>query len=309
MVVVNNIEGINKEPNTVLTVGTFDGVHLGHKKIIEFLVDIAKKTSSRSVIVTFEPHPRMVLVDKKSIGILTTLEEKISLFENLGVNIVLVINFNKDFASLSSDEFLQNFLLNKIGLKEIIIGHDHKFGKDRDGDEAKVKHFAVMNNFKVTPIEPVQIDGVTVSSTIIRNYLLSGEVALANKLLGRNYSFSGEVVVGDKRGRTIGFPTINIEVGNAGKILPSTGVYAVKVFWNKHIFNGVMNIGKRPTFKNSGEIITEINLFNFDKDIYGEKVTVEVVEKIREEKKFSSIKDLVEQINKDKEKSLKILIN
>jgi riboflavin kinase/FMN adenylyltransferase len=307
--VISDLNNIKKDNNTTLTVGTFDGIHLGHKKIISTLVALAKQNSRRSLVITFEPHPRTVLDANNSIKIITSLDEKIELIRQLGVDNLLVINFTKEFAHLTSDEFFREIVINKVGVKEIIIGHDHKFGRDRIGNESKIRELSSKFNFTVTPVEPVTYENIIISSTKIRNYLSTGEISSANKLLGRAFVYRGKVVLGNKRGRTIGFPTANLASINKFKILPAAGVYAVKVLWNSCWYNGMMNIGMRPTFNDFNEIITEVNIFDFDKDIYGEILTVEILFMLREEKKFSSVNELTAQIRMDKETSIKILNN
>jgi riboflavin kinase/FMN adenylyltransferase len=307
MVVYSDYNKITRVENTILTVGTFDGIHLGHQKIIKTLVEKSKANNMRELVITFEPHPRKIVGKDNSIKILTTLDEKIELLSKLGVNNLLVINFTKEFSQLTADKFFQNIIIDKIGLKEIIIGHDHKFGKDRNGDEAKVSEIGKDFNFNVTPVEAVKIDSLTISSTLIRNCLLKGNVKDANKYIGRNYSLTGVVVTGDKRGKSLGYPTANIQTDNDDKMLPGIGIYAVKVQWNSLNLKGVMSIGMRPTFKDSNQIVVEVYIFDFDKNIYGEKLKVEVIERIREEKKFSSVDELIKEIKIDIKKSLEIL--
>ncbi len=300
---ISEIEGVCK---AVVTVGTFDGIHKGHIDIIKFVVDEAVKEKSESFVVTFEPHPRLVVSKKFDIGILTAFEEKAALFENLNVQNLLVVNFNSEFADISHEEFVKTYLVDKINASHIVIGHDHKFGKGRSGDENKLLFLSNQLNFKLTVIPAVYAGGLEVSSTKIRNALTAGNLAEANILLGRYYSLKGLVVEGVQRGREIGFPTANIEPLNKNKLIPQKGVYAVKCSISGENYSGVLNIGRRPTFENQDKIFIELHIFDFTQDIYGKPVDLEFVERIRDEKKFNSINELVEQINFDIKKAKQI---
>ena len=297
------------DKNTVITLGTFDGIHAGHKKIIEEVVARSSFYGGRNFLITFDPHPRSIVSKDYKIQILSTLEEKLKLLESLGIQNVLVIKFTKKFSQLTANEFFQRYVLKGIGIQEIVIGHDHHFGKGRDGDENKLRELGRANDFKVTPVDAITIDPITVSSTKIRNLLNVGDIKTANLLLDRYYSFGGKVVEGDKRGRDLGFPTANIEPENHDKLLPAIGIYAVEFFIDNDTkkYTGVMSIGKRPTFYNDGELTTEVFIFDFDDDIYGSEVTVNVVDRIRGEEKFSSAEDLVNQMKKDVEAGVEIL--
>lgn len=307
MDVIFGLDEIYRDTNSFVTIGTFDGLHAGHKRIIEKLKEKAALAGGRSVVITFDPHPRTLFQNADPVKLLTTLEEKIELFGKTGIDVLWVIKFTREFASLSSEEFVKSYLVEKLGVKEIIIGHDHRFGKGRDGDEAKLRQIGEAYGFTVTPVEPVEVNGVTASSSKVRKALTEGDVKLANSYLGRNYLLRGEVVVGERRGRVLGFPTAN--VGNIAewKLVPAIGVYAVKVIVDGEELKGVINIGKRPTFNTGSDVIPEVHILNFDKDIYGKKIEIQFVERLRGEKKFSSKEELIEQINTDKEKSLKIL--
>jgi len=300
---ISEIEGAGK---SVVTVGTFDGIHKGHVDIIKFVVDEAEKDKAENFVVTFEPHPRLVVSKKFDIGILTAFEEKAALFEKLNVQNLLVVNFNNEFADISHEEFVKSYLVDKINASHIVIGHDHKFGKGRSGDENKLLHLANQLNFRLTVIPAVYADGLEVSSTKIRNALTSGNLTDANKLLGRYYSLKGLVVEGVQRGREIGFPTANIEPLNKSKLIPMNGVYAVKCSISGEKYSGVLNIGKRPTFENQDKVFIELHIFDFEQDIYGKPVELEFVERIRDEKKFNLVNELVEQINFDIKKAKQI---
>lgn len=300
---ISEIEGVGK---AVVTVGTFDGLHKGHIDIIKFVVDEAEKGNSESFVVTFEPHPRLVVSNKYDIGILTAFEEKAALFEKLNVQNLLVVNFNSEFAEMSYEDFVKSYLVGKINAGHIVIGHDHKFGKGRSGDENKLLQLSKQLGFKLTVIPAVYAAGIEVSSTKIRNALTSGSISEANALLGRNYSLKGIVVEGVQRGREIGFPTANIEPLNKSKLIPASGVYAVKCLIEPQVYTGVLNIGKRPTFESHDKVHIEMHIFNFEQDIYGKPVDLEFVERIRDEQKFNSANELTEQINLDIKKAKQI---
>ena len=294
---------------SVVTIGTFDGVHIGHKAIIEKLKEQAKKLNCESVIITFSPHPRMVVNNDSKILLLTTLEEKKELIEKLGVDKLYVINFTKDFAKKTYQEFLTETIVLKNKAKHLIIGYDHKFGKDRAGDKTNLMELTKENNIGITIVNPQEINGMVVSSTKIRNALLDGNLELANTMLGRNYKVKGKVIEGSKRGRTLGFPTANIEPYEKNKLLPQNGVYLVKVFLENREYPGVLNIGLRPTFNNRVEPIAEVHLLDFNQDIYGMEISIEFIKRLRDEKKFNSKEELITQIKKDIKEVRKILKN
>jgi riboflavin kinase/FMN adenylyltransferase len=307
MHIYRKLSEVPKDINTVLTVGTFDGVHLGHQDIFKRLKQSADANGFRSVVITFDPHPRSVVSRNFELKLLTTFEEKVDVLSKFVIDALVVINFTEEFSRLTSEEFIVDCIIEKVGLSEFIIGHDHKFGKGRDGDETLLRTLSAKYGFKVTVVKPVLTGDLTISSTIVRNALLEGNIHLANNILGRNYSFSGSIVTGATRGRILGFPTANIKVDRADKLIPQTGVYAVecKVI-NRRVF-GVMNIGFRPTFEDDGDLVIEVHLFNFDNDIYDEKIEVKLVERIRDEKKFESKEELIYQIGVDKRKAIQVL--
>ena len=306
MQVFNSIKDLTKNKNTILTLGTFDGIHPGHLKIIDKLVDCSKEKGCRNVVITFHPHPRTVLVAGNDVKMLTTQEERKDLLEKHGVENFLTISFTKEFASLTAEEFIYDYLINGIGLSEIVLGHDHHFGKDRSGNVELLKKIGAKENFTVTTIDAFYINNEVVSSTKIRNALIEGDLKKANTLLGRNYSFSGTVVGGDKRGRELGFPTANIKLSSQEKLLPAIGIYAVRVLLENEKHIGLLSIGKRPTFYDAGDLVTEVYIYNFNREIYDEVVTIELVERLRGEEKFNSAEDLINQMNKDKENGLNI---
>jgi len=288
---------------SVITEGTFDGLHLGHKKIIEKLTSTAREHKLRKVIVTFEPHPRLVLNSKNKQGgirILTTLEEKISLFKSLQIDKLIIINFTEKFATTSATEFYRKYLIEKIGLSYLVVGYDHMFGRNREGSFVTLKSIAKDYKFEVIKVNEFRQGGNIVSSSLIRKYLSELKVKEAAELLGRNYSISGKIIYGEKRGIKIGFPTANLKPDIQEKLIPGNGVYLVKVYLNHNYYFGMMNVGFRPTVNSGKNIFLETHIFDFDKDVYGETMKVEFLEYIREERKFDSLDKLKEQIEKDK---------
>jgi riboflavin kinase/FMN adenylyltransferase len=307
MKVYYNINDFKQLSNAVVTIGTFDGVHKGHQKILSRLVKLASEKKGETVVLTFWPHPRQVLnPESKDIKVLSTVQEKINLLASHHIDHLLIIPFNKEFSELSSDEFVEFVLVNKIGTKQLIIGYDHKFGKNREGGLDQLKACSSKYGFEVEEISREDIKDVGISSTIIRKTLLEGDVKTANEYLGRPYSFSGIVMQGKQLGRTIGFPTANITMNDSSKLIPADGVYAVMVNIEGGVFKGMMNIGFRPTVNGKDRVI-EVNIFDFKKDIYGMELRIDLIAYLRKEEKYSSIDILKEQLYKDKEASLQIL--
>ena len=305
MIVYNNIESFSTLSIGVTTIGIFDGVHIGHKKILKSIVDKAVEIGGESVVVTFWPHPRIVLVNDTSLKLLNTIEEKIKLIEASGVNHLIIIPFTKEFSAMSAHEFSKEYLSEKIGTKQLFIGYDHRFGRNKEGGFDYLKANSFLYGFEVQEILRQDIDNLAVSSTRIRESIESGDVELANELLGHSYSLEGKVVKGRQLGRQLGFPTANISIVSENKILPKYGVYAVQLeFEAKHYF-GMLNIGIKPTFGDLAPTI-EVNIFDFQEDIYNKELCVLFVKRIRAEQKFASIDDLKEQLKLDKEACLKI---
>lgn len=302
------LDDATRNLNTVLTVGTFDGVHEGHKVLIKAVVDRADKQSSRSVIVTFDPHPRDIInPGSDGIKLLSTLPERCELLADLGIDEMIVIPFDRDFSLLSSEEFIRDIIYEKIGVKEFIIGYDHQFGKDREGTIETVRGLGDELGFTANVISRQEVENQTVSSTSIRKALQEeGDAEKAAKFLGRYYILHGNVVHGEKRGNKIGFPTANIHADKAKKIIPKIGVYAVWIRVNTTYYPGMMNIGRRPTFDGE-ELTMEAHIFDFHENIYGKEVQVQFVKRLREEKKFSGIEDLKDQLKKDQAEAEDIL--
>ncbi|MFZ4613628.1 MAG: bifunctional riboflavin kinase/FAD synthetase [Bacteroidia bacterium] len=299
MKIFQGLEELEQFVFPVVTTGTFDGIHFGHKKILNRLKEIAQKCGGETVVITFYPHPRMVLFpDDNDIKLLSSQEEKIMLLEKLGIDNLVIIPFSKEFSRLTSLDFVRNILVNKIGTKKLVIGYDHHYGKNREGSFEHLLEFGPVYGFDVEEIPEQDIDEVAVSSSKIRNSLLEGNVELANTFLERKYSLSGSVFKGDQVGRTLGFPTANINIAFPHKLIPAFGVYLVEVLVENKKYFGALNIGIRPTLINKKPQI-EVYIFEFDEEIYGKEVEVLFIKKIRNEQKFSSLEELKNQIQLD----------
>ena len=306
MKVYRHIDEINHDSNTIITIGTFDGIHLGHQEIIKKLFERSRYHKGRSFLITFHPHPRKVVSKSNNIKILSTPDEKISILEKMGLENLFIINFTPEFSQQSPASFINDFLIRKIGLREIVVGHDHKFGKGREGTFETLESLSKSLKFEMSIVDEFKVNNEPVNSTKIRNALSQGDVRKANSFLGREYIFTGKVIEGDKRGRELGYPTANILLDDADKLLPGLGIYAACVIIDNEKFPGLLSIGKRPTFYDNGEIIPEVYIYDFDRNIYNKKIAVAVIDKIRDEEKFSSPEDLINQMNKDREAGIKI---
>lgn len=305
--VYTNIEDFKSIPNPVVTTGTFDGVHLGHQKIISRLKEIAKAENGETVLLTFYPHPRMVLFpDDNELKMINTQQEKIALLEQYGIDHLIIYPFTKEFSRLTSVEFVRNILVNTIQTKRLVIGYNHHFGRNREGSFEHLKEYGPLYGFDVEEIPAKDIDSIEISSTKIRNALLSGDVKTATNYLGHSFSITGKVVGGKKLGRTIGYPTANIDINDKYKIIPADGVYAVNVIHDGKILEGMLNIGNNPTVEGKGRSI-EVNIFNFDKEIYGDDATIIFIERLRDEVTFNGLEQLKEQLSKDKENAIQAL--
>lgn len=303
---ISNLPSFNK---AVLTIGSFDGVHLGHQTILQQLTGAAKAIGGTSVVISFFPHPKLFLEQnhEKPITLLNTIAEKAELMEQSGVDHLVLVPFTADFAAMEAEAYISEFLLKLFHPHTIIIGHDHRFGKNRNGDFMLMKCCGDKHGFQVLEIPEYIINNIGISSTTIRKKLTSGDVKGANELLGYPYSFTGTVIKGNQIGRTIGFPTANLSVEDDWKLIPSNGVYAVSgLISNKESFTGMMNIGTRPTFEGTERSI-EVHIFEFNKEIYQEGMTVNILQKIREEIKFSSVDELQVQLHADKTTCLELL--
>ena len=303
MKIYNSITDFVTEKKTVATLGTFDGVHIGHRKIIEKLLQSAIDTDSESLILTFFPHPRMVLQDSSEIQLLNTPSEKIRLLAATGLDNLIIHPFDEAFSRLTAEEFVSQILVEQFNIGKIIIGHDHRFGRNRTANIDDLIVYGQQFGFEVEQISAQEIDEVSVSSTKIRNALLEGNITLANEYLGYHYMLSGTVVEGRKLGRTIGYPTANIHIAENYKLIPKTGVYIIRSVIAGNIVSGMMNIGTNPTV--GGNALTiEVHFFDFDGDLYGQSVEISILEHIRDEQKFASIDALKHQLHHDKQHSL-----
>ncbi|HEY3371032.1 MAG TPA: bifunctional riboflavin kinase/FAD synthetase [Prolixibacteraceae bacterium] len=292
--------------NPVLTIGTFDGVHLGHRKIIAALCHQAKVMNGESVIFTFDPHPRKVVApEEASLRLLTTLDEKITLFEQSGIDHLIIYPFTPEFSRLSYEEFVEQVLVDQIHLKFLVVGYDHKFGKNRQGDFEFLQKCAERFDFQIEKLDVLLMNEASVSSTKIREAIQRGDFETANAFLGYPFTLHGTVVEGQKLGRKIQFPTANIDASDPDKIIPGYGVYAVQVNVRGETYHGMLNIGSRPTVNHNADHRTvEVNIFDFDADIYGEPIEVTFFKKLREEQKFASLDALKDQLAKDKANTL-----
>ena len=299
MKIFSSISEFNSNKKTIVTIGTFDGVHIGHQKIIEKLIQESKSSDSESLILTFFPHPRMVLHETSSIKLLNTINEKSSLLEKMGLDNLVIHPFDKEFSNLSAEEFVKTILVDLFNVQKIIIGYDHRFGKNRAANIENLIEFGEKYGFEVEQISAQEIDSVSVSSTKIRVAITNGNMAVANEFLGYDYLLSGKIIQGKQLGRTIGFPTANLKIKENYKLIPKIGVYIVKSILQEKTVFGIMNIGLNPTV-NGEDLSIEVHFLDFDSDIYDTEITVSVIERIRHEQKFTSIDLLKSQIQKDK---------
>lgn len=308
MKVYRHISEFKKLQHAVVTSGTFDGVHLGHKKILNRLIEVAEQEKGESVVITFWPHPRTVIQQPtlQNIKVLTTLDEKIALLEKAGIQHLFIIPFTKEFSELSSENFIQNILIDTIGTKTLVIGYDHRFGKNREGGFESLKANENHYGFRVEEIPRQDIDNEAISSTAVRKTLACGDVKAAADLLGYPYSLTGKVIHGRKLGRTIGYPTANLEVQDLLKLIPADGVYAVKIQLDYSLFIGMLSIGNNPTIAGASRSI-EVNIFDFNQDLYDKFVEIHFIEWLRHEEKFDGLEALIAQLKRDEEQSRKIL--
>lgn len=293
--------------NPIVTVGTFDGVHFGHQKIIQRLQKIAKKNNGESVLLTFDPHPRKILLNDQGLKLIHTINEKINILENLGLGHLVIYPFTLEFSKFSAKRYIDELLIQKLGTHTLVIGYDHHFGNDREGNIDLLKKYEKSNPFYLEEIKAHEIEEIKISSTKVRSAIEKGNIHLVNDYCGHFYEFSGEVVHGNGIGKTIGTPTANIKLNSNEKIIPLDGVYAVVCQIKGVNYKGIMNIGFKPTVDEGQKRTVEIHLFDYEKDIYGQELRTKVIERIREEVKFNSLKDLKSQILKDNEKAKKIL--
>ncbi len=303
MEVIYNIENIRLTSPSVITVGTFDGVHLGHMEIINKVVSDAREEKMQSVLVTFNPHPQNIVKNRGDrIYLLTTPEEKLEILKKTKLDKVIFIPFTSGFSKMDYGRFLQDYLVNKLNMKKMVLGYDAALGHKRQGHLEEIKAHAAANGYVLDVVTPFEVDGVVINSTLIRKLLLQGDYETATKYLGRHHIICGKVVRGDKRGTKLGFPTANIYIPHTQKLIPRYGAYAVKVNLNGEVKYGMMNVGFRPTFHESNidNCTIEVHVFDFNGDLYDKNISVEIVSFIRDEKKFDNDKEIIEQLKKDK---------
>mgnify|MGYP005675231327 FL=1 len=294
--------------SSVITIGTFDGIHIGHQQIIHRLVDTARKNDLQALVLTFFPHPRMVIQNDANIKLINTIDEKAKQLEQLGVDHLVVKEFTKSFSRLSALEYVRDILVNKLKVKHIIVGYDHHFGRNRTANINELKEFGAFYDFEVTEIEPQEVDDVAVSSTKIRSAILEGNIPIANKFLGYNFMLTGTVIKGKGLGKTLDFPTANIQIEAAYKLIPKHGVYVVKSQIKGVEVFGMMNIGKNPTVSEGNQTKIEVHFFDFSANLYGAVLKIELLDHLRSEIKFPNIEALKLQLEKDKADATNALI-
>ncbi len=303
----NSISDYKTKEKSIVTIGTFDGVHVGHKHILEKLILNAKEHKCESLVLTFFPHPKMVLQETSDVKLLNTMDEKNYLLDKIGIDNLVIHPFDKEFSRLTAEEFVKNILVEKFNVQKIIIGYDHRFGRNRTADINDLVLYGKKYNFEVEEISAQEVNDIAVSSTKIRNAIQDGNITLANNYLGYNYFFSGKIIKGNQLGRTIGFPTANIFIEEEYKLIPKNGVYIVNCLVKNKSVNGIMNIGNRPTISDNKTTI-EVYLLDFEDDIYEQNIIVNILNYFRDEEKFNSLEDLKKQLKLDKKTAIKYFI-
>lgn len=308
MITIQSISNFDQKQPTAVTIGTFDGVHIGHKKILELLINNAKVSNLTATVLTFFPHPRMVLQQDSGIKLLNTIEEKTKILKNIGLDCLIIHPFTREFSRLSATEFVRDILVNSLKTKKIIIGYDHRFGRNRNANINDLITFGNTFDFEVEEISAQEINDISVSSTKIRKALEEGNITIANRYLGYEYMLTGTVKRGKGLGRQLGFPTANLYIEEDYKLVPKNGVYIVKSYIDNTLVYGMMNIGLNPTVNTSTvEKNIEIHFFDFEQDLYYQKIQIDIIERIRDEQKFDSVTALKVQLEKDKETALDII--
>ena len=302
MKVTKGLKKVLSNNPSILTLGTFDGIHQGHRKIISKLINEAQKDNLKTIILTFFPHPKNITTSE-IIKSISTIDEKIEIFSELGVDELIIQNFNKSFSNINAEEFII-LLVNKLNLKKIIVGYNHRFGKNRSADINVLRELSLKYNFEVIEIKAFEVEKIKISSTKIRNAIIKGNIDVCNNYLGYNFNINGDVVKGKSIGKSIGFPTANINIEEKYKIIPKNGVYLVRCFFEKDNYYGMMNIGFNPTFGFNEKTI-EVNIFDFDKDLYGKSISIEFLKFIRDEITFDNVEKLQNQLINDRENCIK----
>jgi len=308
VLIIQNTEHFRIESPTIVTIGTFDGVHLGHQKILSRLKELKEKTGLKTVVLTFEPHPRKVLFpEQKDLKLITLIDEKLELLDKYGVDVTVVYPFTKQFSEMDSPFYIEEVLLRSLKVKYLVVGYDHKFGKNRSGDINTLKQLSAKGAFLLEEISAIDIDHIAISSTKIRKSIEEGNIELANEYLGHPFALQGTVVKGKQLGRTLGYPTANIKPEGEEKLVPKIGVYFVEVMVENKNYYGMMSIGINPTTDSDTAIKLEVNIFNFNQDIYGKTIKLNFLKRLRDEKKFANLTELKKELDKDKETSLKLI--
>lgn len=307
MKVYHGVENFIPPAFPVITTGTFDGVHEGHMVILDRIKTLAKERNGETVVVSFDPHPRSVIHPHLEIKLIHTIEEKIDRLEKAGIDHFVIIPFTKEFSRTTSLEFVRDILVNTLNAKLLVIGYDHQFGRNREGSVIELEEYAMTYDFEIEQIEAQTFEDINISSTKIRKALNEGDFETANHFLGYDFMLTGNVIHGNKLGNSIGFPTANIDVHNKFKLIPSNGVYAVEVLVDTQLYGGMLNIGSKPTVNETDQRSIEVNIFDFDADIYGKEIQINFKKRLRSEQKFESVEALKNQLGRDKEDSLALL--
>lgn len=308
MLIIQNTEHFRIESPTIVTIGTFDGVHLGHQKILSRLKELKEKTGLKTVVLTFEPHPRKVLFpEQKDLKLLTLIDEKLALLKKYGVDVTVVYPFSKGFSEMESDYYIREVLLHSLNVKYLVIGYDHKFGKDRSGDINTLKNLAPIHHFEVEEISAKDVDHIAISSSKIRKALEEGNLEQTSEFLGHPFSLEGTVIKGKQLGRELGYATANIQPEGEEKIIPKIGVYFVEVFVNQIQHYGMMSVGINPTTDSDNRIKLEVHIFDFDADIYDKTIKLNFLKRLRDEKKFANLTELKTALEKDKENCMQLI--
>ncbi len=307
MRIFRKLDALPTFKNSILTIGTYDGVHFGHQQIVHRINELAAEHQGESILITFHPHPRTIVNTSQAVQLLSPLEEKLSLLKKYGVDNVVVVPFTRAFSAQSPEAYIRDFLVQKFSPKIIVIGYDHRFGNKRKGDIGLLEKMSSEFKYEVEQISPQAIDDLAVSSTKIRNALAAGDVKKAANYLGHPYEIRGVVTRGKQLGRRIGFPTANVQSEDQDKLIPKNGVYAVKVKVRETEHMGMLNIGIRPTVDDSRLVSIEVNIFDFDLNVYGDKISIQLIDQLREEKKFGDLQELIAQLQRDEQLSRKIL--
>ena len=305
MIVLRDLFKVKLDKPTVATIGTFDGVHLGHKKILKSLISNSNETDLNSVLITFDPHPKKVINPNSKIELINTTEEKIDILKNLGLDYLIIHEFSKSFSNIDAEEFVK-ILIEKLKIRKLIVGYDHRFGKNRNADINDLKKFGNKYSFEVVEISAFDIDEINISSTKIRNSIYEGKIEICKKYMGFNFKLFGKVVKGMSRGNKIGFPTANIVVIDKDKIIPKNGVYLVSSKIDNKLYYGMMNIGYNPTFGNQEKSI-EVNYFDYNSNLYNKTLTIEFIKYMRDEIQFNSVNELIKKLNNDRDYCLKYI--